>query len=56
MREKEIMGRERRWQEEKRWKEIVKSKFNKWYKWVKEEEVIFKEKIERRTVSENSEI
>lgn len=35
MREKEMIQRERRWQEKERWKRIEETRFNKWYSKVK---------------------
>lgn len=39
LRGKEIVARERRWQEEKKWDKIRDSRFNKWYCKVKEKRV-----------------
>lgn len=58
MREKEMIQRERRWQEKERWKRIEETRFNKWYSKVKGKggARVSEEGMERRKVAEDSEI
>lgn len=63
MREKEMIQRERRWQEKERWKRTgiwmeLRTRFNKWYSKIKGKggARVSEEGMERRKVAEDSEI